>query len=462
MIKVFTALCIVFIAFLFKAYKEKKYKEIAIGAAYIASSMLALSGSPFISYVGLELLMLFATMLIFETDREKNIRAAIYYFLMHFFAGSLMFVGLSTLSSGGFESGSLQNLTDFLYIGHSDQLAAGMIFLACMILLALPPFQGWFLAAYSTASSTAICILLCGTTKIVSILAFKLFSGFHILMPLALLMICFNLYRMSREQNLRLIWIYGSAVQLGINLVMVAYGSATTQDLFYLHISAQIIYQALLMHIVTMMEERGLVELAATPGISQAKSNLFNVAYLIAIFFFLGMPPALTFTTKAVLYTPYITAFGGIASVALIFLTSYAIPIRSMFFTHLCTPNEIIRVLVLLVSLVVWTILYIDFTSFWNFSVLKYFVLFFCGVICRYFIQFSWQNYEFTGLKWLLEQENNYISFVKNRSTSLSLECSELANYAFLQTKRITKHQQGPIIIVGLLILAISIIILRS
>ena len=90
-------LLVLFTTNLYAIGKDKK-KEVILGSGYAASALLCLFAGDFLSMlVGIELMMLMSSLIIFVGDMRSSLRFAKKYFLTHLISGTMIMLGIAYL-----------------------------------------------------------------------------------------------------------------------------------------------------------------------------------------------------------------------------------------------------------------------------------------------------------------------------------------------------------------------------
>ncbi|MDR0330074.1 MAG: hypothetical protein LBH99_05435, partial [Rickettsia sp.] len=165
---------------LYAISKNRKF-EVLIGSLYSASSLVCLFAGDFVSmFVSLEMMMIFATLLIFYGNYKNSVRAARQYLLTHLISGSLILIGISYIITHT-SSSQIISLTSLTENQEAGFIFYALIFCGCLINVASIPFSGWLVNCYPFASSSGMIYLTSFTSKISIIILLKLFSGLEIL-----------------------------------------------------------------------------------------------------------------------------------------------------------------------------------------------------------------------------------------------------------------------------------------
>lgn len=394
------AMVTIYIPFYLRAFEKSYRSKIILGSIYIAQSIMALVSTDIVSlYVHLELMMVWAVALIMGDSKGVQPAAALNYFLVHLVAGTTMLCGFLILDDYHFSEAS-GSIIPYLYSEEThDRVGAFLVLLGSMSIIAVPPFSTWFVASYSHSSPMVSCILVCCTTKVVSVILFHLFAGLDWFLYIGLFTVIVNLWHMSRERKLRVVWIYGALSQLGINLMMISDAGYEQKEIFYLHITIQILYQALLANIVTILEEHGVMYLDDVRGYKLAKFNILSVAYVFAILNILGMPWMVTYSTKGLLQGSLVYDLSPILYYIVLFFSGYAIPVRSLAFNCKYSYAQLVSISFLAAVLFIESIYYSDFWQLFTFKGTIYIGVVMFGALARYKYRLPYIEYRYKGMR---------------------------------------------------------------
>jgi len=105
------AFCTVLLAANFYSIGQNKKSELILGNFYAASTLLCLFAGDFLSlFIGLELMMLFSSSIIFIGEKRFSIRSAKKYFITHLTSSNLILLGIISKS----KSLALVNVTSLM------------------------------------------------------------------------------------------------------------------------------------------------------------------------------------------------------------------------------------------------------------------------------------------------------------------------------------------------------------
>jgi len=292
----FVFIFVTYIANLYGISQNKKM-EVIIGSSYCLASLIALFAGDFISlFVGLEFMMLTATMLIFIGNNKKSIRDALRYFLIHFTSSSLMLIGISYIIS---KTGSTEIVLLTKLIEHIDKgfLFYILILISCLINIACVPFSGWMINCYPKSSSTGFIYLITFTTKVSIVILIKLFSGFEGLKFCGIIMMLYGGLYACIEENLRKILCYLTLSQLGFMLIFMG---DKTVSWVYSYIPIHILYTTLFAIILAILQDVANIENSSQ--IKNIKNFAVKTSLLIGILTIINFPFTTSFLHKLLLH----------------------------------------------------------------------------------------------------------------------------------------------------------------
>jgi multicomponent Na+:H+ antiporter subunit D len=248
------AFLLVILVFNLYALSQNNTKELLLGSAYGAMALFTILAQDFISmFVGIEIMMIISSAIIFIGGRKQSKKAAKKYFLTHLISSNLILIGIAHImaQSQSVEIVPVSNLINNPLYSSSMIYAmfAGMI-----INIAAFPFSGWMVNYYKEAAPVGVLYLISFTTKVSIILLIKLFPGFEALKYVGALMILYAGFKAFFEDNIFSLLCYLSIIAMGVMVLGISL-EATFAVACYLFI--HIIYKALLgLSVVSSREER--------------------------------------------------------------------------------------------------------------------------------------------------------------------------------------------------------------
>ena len=144
------------------------------------------AGDLFSLYLFWEIMALASTVLLLARKNEDSRKAALRYFMWHFFGGLCLLAGiiLFVITRG---------TTEFNFIGLTD-LASLMIFIGFCLNAAVFPFHAWLPDAYPRATVTGAVFMSALTTKSAVYILARTFPGNDILLWAGAFMTCFQFF----------------------------------------------------------------------------------------------------------------------------------------------------------------------------------------------------------------------------------------------------------------------------
>jgi multicomponent Na+:H+ antiporter subunit D len=137
------AFCIVLLAANLYSIGQNKKFELILGNFYAASMLLCLFAGDFLSlFIGLELMMLFSSSIIFIGEKRFSIRSAKKYFITHLTSSSLILFGIVHIISKS-KSLALVNVTSLMSNPEYSTIVLVIMLIGMLINIAAFPFSGW-------------------------------------------------------------------------------------------------------------------------------------------------------------------------------------------------------------------------------------------------------------------------------------------------------------------------------
>ncbi|WP_342278738.1 MULTISPECIES: proton-conducting transporter membrane subunit [unclassified Candidatus Tisiphia] len=285
---------------LYAISKNRKF-EVLIGSLYSASSLVCLFAGDFVSmFASLEMMMIFAALLIFYGNYKNSVRAARQYLLTHLISGSLILIGISYIITHT-SSSQIVSLTSLTENQEAGFIFYALILCGCLINVASIPFSGWIVNCYPFASSSGIIYLTSFTSKISIIILLKLFSGLEILKFFGLLMIIYGGVYACLEDNIKRFVCYLTISQLGFMLVAIGTKSQQANLGIIVFLFVHILYKALFgLYVAILIDKENIENCSEIKGLYLPKSYLLFVSLIVSVLFIIALPPFASFVTKIV------------------------------------------------------------------------------------------------------------------------------------------------------------------
>ncbi|WP_342267715.1 proton-conducting transporter membrane subunit [Candidatus Tisiphia endosymbiont of Empis tessellata] len=285
---------------LYAISKNRKF-EVLIGSLYSASSLVCLFAGDFVSmFASLEMMMIFAALLIFYGNYKNSVRAARQYLLTHLISGSLILIGISYIITHT-SSSQIISLTSLTENQEAGFIFYALILCGCLINVASIPFSGWIVNCYPFASSSGMIYLTSFTSKISIIILLKLFSGLEILKFFGLLMIIYGGIYACLEDNIKRVVCYLTVSQLGFMLIAIGTKSQQANLGIIVFLFVHILYKALfVLYVAILIDKENIENCSEIKGIYSPKSHLLFVSLIVSVLFIIALPPFASFVTKIV------------------------------------------------------------------------------------------------------------------------------------------------------------------
>lgn len=285
---------------LYAISKNRKF-EVLIGSLYSASSLVCLFAGDFVSmFASLEMMMIFAALLIFYGNYKNSVRAARQYLLTHLISGSLILIGISYIITHT-SSSQIISLTSLTENQEAGFIFYALILCGCLINVASIPFSGWIVNCYPFASSSGMIYLTSFTSKISIIILLKLFSGLEILKFFGLLMIIYGGLYACIEDNIKRVVCYLTVSQLGFMLIAIGTKSQQANLGIIVFLSVHILYKALFgLYVAILIDKNNIENCSEIKGLYSWRSPLLLGSLIVSVLFIIALPPLASFVSKTV------------------------------------------------------------------------------------------------------------------------------------------------------------------
>ena len=318
------------------ALGQKKYYELIFGSAYGASIFISLLAKDFVSmFVGLEIMMIMSSAIIFIGDTPKSADTAKKYFLTHLISSNMILIGIAHIISKS-NSTAMTIVTDLFNNPEYSNTLLYIMFIGMIINVAAFPFSGWMVNYYKEASPSGSLYLINFTTKLSIILLIKVFVGFEHLKYVALIMLIYAGFKALYEDNIFALLCYLSIISMGIMILAIASGDKSTLLPVFYYLFIHIIYKSLL-SIVSATLRDGL-KITLCSELSRFKNKILLIAVFIGISLMINLPFSLSFYSKIELTHLFSTSFFYI-----IILLSSVITIVSIPWAECVKSSKVIR-----------------------------------------------------------------------------------------------------------------------
>ncbi len=368
------AFCLVTIAANIYNFDKKQPFIIIIGNLYFIASIGSSCADDWLSmFFFLELMMIFASILIFIGEDQLNSRLAQQYFLTHLFSGSLILIGITHIISltGNTKMVELTSLLQDPIIDSSFIACSALLF-GLLINVAAFPFCFWMVNCYPYARANSLMYLINFTSKVALLMIIKLFWGLKILEIFGMLTIIYGTFKALRENNIRKLLCFLTLSQLGIMLVGVSTGNASVTNYVILYIVIHILYKCLFSICFGILSAKNIIYCTDLKKIDHA--FLLKISLLIASITMVSLPFTATFYAKKTILVSVsnLTYYVTIIPTILLFCM---LPIREY-------VNSFGRINIVLSACDKWSLVLLIFSIF---------IFNFCFFIINYFDYWSFK-----------------------------------------------------------------------
>lgn len=285
------------------ALGHKKYYELIFGSAYGASLFISLLAKDFISmFVGLEIMMIMSSFIIFIGNTPKSTATAKKYFLTHLISSSMILIGITHIISES-NSTELKIVTDLFDNPEYSSTLLYIMFIGMIINIAAFPFSGWMVNYYKEASASGSLYLINFTTKLSIILLIKIFVGFEALKYIALVMILYTGLKAVIEDNIFAMLCYLSIVSMGIMILAISYGNSSSLSAVFYYLFIHIIYKSLLSIISATLRDKLKITLCSE--LTRFRNKTLLISLIAGTSLMINIPFSLSFYSKVEMTQPF-------------------------------------------------------------------------------------------------------------------------------------------------------------
>lgn len=317
--------CVLFIANIY-SYSQGKKLEIIFGSAYGAFSFLCLFAHDFFSlFIGLEMMMVFSSIIIFIGGAHASLRYARRYFFTHLLSSNMIIIGIAHFIIMN-DSALITPAGELLYNTPYSQPIILIMLTGMLINIAIFPFSGWMVRYYPKASPSGFLYLISFTTKVSIVLMAKLFAGVEFLRYVAIVMIIYSAIKAVNEKNLFSIACFLSIIAMGFMLIGISIGTPEAISAVISYLFLHVIYKLLLSLALAILADKKKITLYN--DLHKINSKLFVCAVIASILVMINFPLSSTFFIKSTIshgiddpITYYILLF-------LAFMTMFLVPCR--------------------------------------------------------------------------------------------------------------------------------------
>ena len=326
------AFCIVLLAANLYSIGQNKKFELILGNFYAASTLLCLFAGDFLSlFIGLELMMLFSSSIIFIGGKRFSIRSAKKYFITHLTSSSLILLGIVHIISKS-KSLALVNVASLMSNPEYSTVVLVIMLVGMLINIASFPFSGWMVNYYQNASSSGFIYLISFTTKLSILLILKLFSGLFALKYIGVLMIIYASIKALLENSILRLLCYLSIMAMGLMLMGISIGSevAISSVIYYLFI--HILYKATLS--ICSASVIDATEIIDCSDLKKISNNTITIGTIIGIAMMISLPGTSALQIKSAISHLFSGDFFYLAPVLLSLVTVYSLPWKNCLKKH--------------------------------------------------------------------------------------------------------------------------------
>jgi multicomponent Na+:H+ antiporter subunit D len=326
------AFCIVLLAANLYSIGQNKKFELILGNFYAASMLLCLFAGDFLSlFIGLELMMLFSSSIIFIGEKRFSIRSAKKYFITHLTSSSLILFGIVHIISKS-KSLALVNVTSLMSNPEYSTIVLVIMLIGMLINIAAFPFSGWMVNYYQNASTSGFIYLISFTTKLSIFLILKLFSGLFALKYIGVLMIIYASIKAILENSILRLLCYLSIMAMGLMLMGISIGTeaAISSVIYYLFI--HILYKATLsICSASVIDTTGIIDCSDLKKIS---NNIITIGAFSGIAMMISLPGTSALQIKSAISHLFSGDFFYLALILLSLVTVYSLPWKNCLKKH--------------------------------------------------------------------------------------------------------------------------------
>lgn len=287
--------CVLFAANAYSIGLNKKL-EVIFGSCYGAFAFMCLFANDFISmFIGLELMMVFSSVIIFIGGARASLRCAKKYFITHLISSSMIIIGVAYLITKNNDL-AIVPVTALLNNPNYSSIILYIMLLGMLINIAVFPFSGWMVKYYPKASSSGFLYLISFTTKVSVMLLAKIFLGLEEMKYIAVIMIIYSSFKAAIEENIFSILCYFSIIAIGIMLLGISVGTkeAILATVCYLFI--HIMYKLLLSISAAILVDKANIK--TCHNIKKIGNKILVFGLILGILLMVNIPLASSFVIK--------------------------------------------------------------------------------------------------------------------------------------------------------------------
>ena len=320
--------CVLFAANSYSIGQNKKL-EIILGSCYGAFAFMSLFAKDFISmFIGLELMMVFSSAIIFIGGARASLRSAKKYFITHLMSSNMIIIGITYLITKNNDL-TIVPATSLLDDPNYSSPMLYIMLVGMLINIAAFPFSGWMVKYYPKASPSGFLYLISFTTKVSVILLAKIFLGLEEMKYVAIIMIFYSSFKAMMEENIFSLLCYLSIMSMGLMLLGISVGTeeailATTCYLFI-----HIVYKSLLSISAAILVDEGGIN--NCQDIKKINNKILLLGITVGILMMVNIPLSSSFTVKSALSHLFHDSLTYAAIIFLSFMTVFILPWKKYF-----------------------------------------------------------------------------------------------------------------------------------
>lgn len=320
--------CVLFAANSYSIGQNKKL-EIILGSCYGAFAFMSLFAKDFISmFIGLELMMVFSSAIIFIGGARASLRSAKKYFITHLMSSNMIIIGITYLITKNNDL-TIVPATSLLDDPNYSSAMLYIMLVGMLINIAAFPFSGWMVKYYPKASPSGFLYLISFTTKVSVILLAKIFLGLEEMKYVAIIMIFYSSFKAMMEENIFSLLCYLSITSMGLMLLGISVGTeeailATTCYLFI-----HIVYKSLLSISAAILVDEGGIN--NCQDIKKINNKILLLGITVGILMMANIPLSSSFTIKSALSHLFHDSLTYATIIFLSFMTVFILPWKKYF-----------------------------------------------------------------------------------------------------------------------------------
>jgi multicomponent Na+:H+ antiporter subunit D len=303
---------------------QKKKREIILGSCYGAFTLMSLFASDFISmFIGLELMMIFSSMIIFIGNNRASLRSAKKYFLTHLLSGNMILIGIAHLITKNNDLVIIP-ITELLNNPNYSPIMIYIMLIGILINIAAFPFSGWMVKYYPKASPAGFLYLIPFTTKLSVVLLANIFFGLEEIRYIAIIMIIYSSIKASMEENIFSLLCYLSIMTMGLMLIGISIGTEEALLATFSYLFIHIMYKSLLsISAAILSDEAGIIHYQQ---IKKINNKILLVGIITAILMMINIPIFSSFIVKSSISHLLGDNLTYLTTIFLSFMTVFVIP----------------------------------------------------------------------------------------------------------------------------------------